>query len=61
MKEIAGGAWIAGLFAGAIGCWWGLGALVALGCIAAAGSWYSEQLAKKQAASWRAQYPRYRY
>lgn len=49
---------IAGAFSGAL-LFMLIPALAGLGCIAAA-SWHQHQL-EKQAASWRAAYPRYKY
>lgn len=61
MKELMGGLWFAGL------CVWALLGLVpgliliGLGALAAAGSWYKEQLEAERAESWRRNYPSYKY
>jgi len=61
MKELAGGCWFAGLLVGAMGLYWCAIALGLIGALAGAASWYDEQLQEKQAASWRKNYPSYKY
>ena len=61
MKGIAGGAWFAGLFAIALGSVVGTIVLGVIGALAAAAAWYDEQLQERRAASWRAEYPTYKY
>ena len=61
MKEIMGGAWFAGLVACALGLYLYAIAMAIVGVLAGAASWYDELLREKQAASWRRNYPRYRY
>ena len=61
MKEIGGGAALAGLFAGAMGSWWGLGIMMIISTLAFLASWKAEELKEKQAASWRTNYPSYKY
>ena len=61
MKEIGGGAMVAGLFAGALGCWYAVGILAIISCLAMLASWKAGQLEEEQAASWRKNYPSYKY
>lgn len=61
MKAIAGGAWLAGLAAIALGSLVGTIVLMLIGALAAAAAWYDEVLQERQAASWRANYPSYKY
>lgn len=61
MKEISGGAMVAGLFAGALGCWYGVAILAVISCLAMLASCKAEQLEKERAASWRKNYPSYKY
>ena len=61
MKEIGGGAMLAGLFAGAMGQWFAVGIMAAISCLALLASWKTEELKEKQAASWRTNYPSYKY
>ena len=61
MKEIGGGAGLAGLFAGALGQWWAVGILGIISVLAMLASWKAEQLQEQQAASWRKNYPSYKY
>lgn len=61
MKEVGGGAAVAGLFAGTVGCWWGLGIMIIISILAFLASWKAEELEEKQAASWRKNYPSYKY
>ena len=61
MKELMGGAWIGALIAGAIGLIAGAVALGALGALFGLASWYDEKLKERQAASWRKNYPSYKY
>lgn len=61
MKELMGGCWVAGLIACALGLYFYAIILGILGLLAGAASWYDELLQEKQAASWRRNYPRYRY
>lgn len=61
MKELMGGLWFAGLLAWAVlGVVPGL-VLIGLGAAAAAGELAKERRAEQQAASWRKNYPPYRY
>lgn len=61
MKELMGGLWFAGLLAWAIlGFLPGL-VLIGLGAAVAAGVLAKERQAQQQAASWRKNYPPYRY
>lgn len=61
MKELAGGLWLAGLIAWALfGLIPGI-ILICIGWIAGAGSWIYTLEKEKQAASWRSQYPSYKY
>lgn len=61
MKEIMGGCWFAGLLAWALmGLIPGL-ILFGIGAIAGAGEAVKERQAEKQAASWRKNYPSYKY
>lgn len=61
MKEVSGGAGLAGLFAGTLGQWWAVGILAVISCLAMLASWKAEQLQEQQAASWRKNYPSYKY
>lgn len=61
MKELGGGAGLAGLFAGALGQWWAVGIFCAISSLAFLASWKAEQIKEKQAASWRRNYPSYKY
>lgn len=61
MKELMGGLWLGALIAGALGLWWGALGLGILGAVAGAASWYDEQLKEQRAASWRKNYPSYKY
>ena len=61
MKEIMGGCWLTGLLAWAL-----LGTipgiiLIAIGCIAASWQLAKEKQAEIKAASWRKNYPSYKY
>lgn len=61
MKEIAGGAWLAGLFAIVIGSTIGAVVLGIIGLLAVAAGLEAERQAAQQAESWRKSYPKYRY
>lgn len=61
MKELLGGAWLGALVAGAIGLYWGALALGILGVAAGAAGLYRERLEEQRAASWRKNYPSYKY
>jgi hypothetical protein len=61
MKELAGGMLLAGLFAAALGLYLCAGVLGIAGVLAGAASCYDEILKEKQAESWRAEYPSYKY
>lgn len=61
MKELMGGALVAGLGAGALGCWIGAVVLGIIAALAGAAGWVDEMQAEKRAASWRAKYPTYKY
>lgn len=61
MKELAGGSILAGLLAAALGFYLYASILAVIGLLAGAASWYDEVLKEKQAESWRAEYPSYKY
>lgn len=61
MKELAGGLVLAGLLAGALGFYVYACILGGAGLLAGAAGWYDELLKEKQAESWRANYPSYKY
>lgn len=61
MKELMGGLVLAGLLAGALGFYLYACILSGAGLLAGAASWYDELLEEKQAASWRRNYPSYKY
>lgn len=61
MKELGGGAGLAGLLAGALGQWWAVGILGVISSLALLASWKAEQIQEEQAASWRKNYPSYKY
>lgn len=61
MKELAGGSVLAGLLAAALGFYLYASILAVIGLLAGAASWYDEVLKEKQAESWRAEYPSYKY
>lgn len=61
MKELMGGCWLAGLFAGAMGLYIGAAILGLIGLLAGAASWYDELLHEQQTESWRKNYPSYKY
>ena len=61
MKELMGGLWLGALVAGAMGFGLGAAILGVLGALAGLASWYGELLEEKQAASWRKNYPSYKY
>ena len=61
MKELMGGCWLSALAAGALGFIWGSIILGIIGILAGAASWYDEKLKEEAAASWRKNYPSYKY
>lgn len=61
MKELGGGAGLAGLLAGVLGQWWAVGILGVISSLALLASWKAEQIQEEQAASWRKNYPSYKY
>lgn len=61
MKELMGGMWFAGLLAAGVGLYGAAVVLGIIGTLAGAASCYDELLKERRAASWRAQYPQYRY
>lgn len=61
MKELMGGLWLGALVTGALGLWIGTVILGSLGLLAGAAASYTLRLEEKQAASWRKNYPSYKY
>lgn len=61
MKELMGGLMFAGLLTAALGFYLCASILAVAGLLAGAACWYDEKLKEKQAESWRATYPSYRY
>lgn len=61
MKELMGGLWIGALVAGALGLWIGTLILGLLGIAAGLGCWIDQIQEEEQAASWRRDYPSYKY
>lgn len=61
MKELMGGAWLAGLLAAAMSFYVGAAILGVIGVLAAGASWQAERIAEQQTESWRKNYPTYGY
>lgn len=61
MKELAGGTWLAGLIAAAMGFYFGAAIFGIIGALATGASWQAERTKEKQAESWRKNYPTYGY
>lgn len=61
MKELMGGLWLGALVTGALGLWGGTLILALLGTAVGLGCWADLAQQEKQAASWRKNYPSYKY
>lgn len=61
MKGILGGALVAGLVAAGLEFWIGVAIMLIIAILAGAASWKAEEIKEKQAASWRNEYPTYKY